>query len=293
MIFKLSFNIFDIYLDSATNENQNLMSDIGILGGGWLGIALARKALESKHIVRVTTTTTEKSNLLNNNGYNASVLKVLESGIEGELDFFKGIDILVITISPGLRKNPKHNYVGIIEKIIKKIKFFEIKRVLFTSSTSVYGFQKGIITEENELLGQTPSSRQIIEVEQKLDTNKIFETCILRLGGLMGPNRHPIHTLSGRKGLPNPLSPINFIHQQDAVAILLQILENWRGNQVYNAVTPFHPNRKDYYTQMSKIAKLPPPTFEESGTIRGIISAKKVINDLNCEFLVKNLLILK
>lgn len=268
------------------------MSIIGILGGGWLGTELARKALENKHIVRVTTTTPEKLNLLNNKGFNASLLKIEESGIDGNLDDFEGIDLLVITIPPGLRKNPQRNYVGIVEQIIEKIEFFKIKKVLYTSSTGVYGFQEGIITEENELLGQTTSTRQIIEVEKKLLENKNFKSCIVRLGGLMGPNRHPIHSLSGKKDLPNPQSPINLIHQQDAVAILLQIIENWKGNQVYNAVTPFHPNRKDYYTQMAKIAKLPPPTFEKKGTIRGVISAKKVVDDLNCQFIVKNLLIL-
>ena len=292
MIFNLSFDIFDYCLSRALNENQNVMSIIGILGGGWLGTELARKALENKHIVRVTTTTPEKLNLLNNKGYNASLLKIEESGIDGNLDVFEGIDLLVIMIPPGLRKNPQRNYVAIVEQIIEKIEFFKIKKVLYTSSTGVYGFQEGIITEENELLGQTTSTRQIIEVEKKLLENKNFKSCIVRLGGLMGPNRHPIHSLSGKKDLPNPLSPINFIHQQDAVAILLQIIENWKGNQVYNAVTPFHPNRKDYYTQMAKIAKLPPPTFEKNGTIRGVISAKKVVDDLNCQFIVKNLLIL-
>ena len=122
--------------------------------------------------------------------------------------------------------------------------------------------------------------------------NKNFESCIVRLGGLMGPNRHPIFTLSGKKILPNPYSPINFIHQQDAVAILLKIVENWKGNQTYNAVTPFHPSRKEYYTQMAKMAGLNIPKFKETGTIRGIISSKKVLVELNCQFTVKNLLIL-
>ena len=68
--------------------------------------------------------------------------------------------------------------------------------------------------------------------------------------------------------------------RQDAVGILLKIVENWKGNQTYNAVTPFHPTRKEYYTQMAKMAGLSPPKFEETGTIRGIISSKKVLFEL-------------
>jgi hypothetical protein len=43
---------------------------------------------------------------------------------------------------------------------------------------------------------------------------------------------------------------------------------------------------------MAKIAALEAPAFEKSGIVRGIVSANKVIKDLNFKFLVKNLLIL-
>ena len=110
----------------------------------------------------------------------------------GKIDFFNHIDTLVIMIPPSLRKNPQHNYAALFEQIIQKTESYKIKRVLFTSSTSVYGFQKGIITETSKLLGDTPSALQIINVEQKLQVNKNFESIIVRLGGLIGPNRHPI-----------------------------------------------------------------------------------------------------
>lgn len=273
-------------------QNHGEMNKIGILGSGWLGLALAEKAKNKGHMVWLTTTTKRKVNGLQNKGFHAQFLRFTESTVEGESDFFEDIDTMVITIPPGLRKNPQRNYVALIEQIIGKVESFKIQRVLFTSSTSVYGFQEGVITEASDLLGDTPSAKQIINVEQNLLKNKNFESCIVRLGGLMGPNRHPIFTLSGKKNLPNPYSPINFIHQQDAVAVILKIVESWKGNQTYNAVTPFHPTRKEYYTQMAKMARLRPPKFEETGIIRGIISSEKVLFELKCRFTVKNLLIL-
>lgn len=268
------------------------MSVVGVLGGGWLGSALAEKVSENGHKVKITSTTREKIDRFRQRGYEAQLLKISETEIEGKLEFFKEVDFLVITIPPGLRKNPQRNYVKLMEQIISNIQFFDIKKVLFTSSTSVYGFQENTITEESELLGNSTAAKQIIKVEQILSENKNFESCIVRLGGLIGSNRHPIFKLSGKKNLPNPLSPINFIHQKDAVAILLKIIQNWKGSQVYNAVTPFHPSRKDYYEHMAEIARVPPPTFENKGSIRGFISTKKVIVEFNCEFIVKNLLIL-
>jgi nucleoside-diphosphate-sugar epimerase len=262
------------------------------MGGGWLGLAVAEKAMERNHSIKVSTTHKEKSTLLKKKGFDAAVVEVSEFDINGENDFFNDVKLLIISIPPGLRKNPDRNYIAVIKQIINKIELTGIEKVIFTSSTSVYGNQAEIITEESELLGTTEAARQIIAVEKKLLEHKQFESCILRLGGLVGPNRHPIFTLSGKKNIPNPLSPINFIHQQDAVSIILHIIENWQGNQAYNAVTPFHPTRIDYYSEMAKIAALEAPAFEKSGIVRGIVSANKVIKDLNFKFLVKNLLIL-
>jgi nucleoside-diphosphate-sugar epimerase len=262
------------------------------MGGGWLGLAVAEKAMERNHSIKVSTTHKEKSTLLKKKGFDAAVVEVSEFDINGENDFFNDVKLLIISIPPGLRKNPNRNYIAVIEQIINKIELTGIEKVIFTSSTSVYGNQAETITEESELLGTTEAARQIIAVEKKLLEHKQFESCILRLGGLVGPNRHPIFTLSGKKNIPNPLSPINFIHQQDAVSIILHIIENWQGNQAYNAVTPFHPTRINYYSEMAKIAALEAPAFEKSGIVRGIVSANKVRKDLNFKFLVKNLLIL-
>jgi nucleoside-diphosphate-sugar epimerase len=262
------------------------------MGGGWLGLAVAEKAMERNHSLKVSTTHKEKSTLLKKKGFDAAVVEVSEFDINGENDFFNDVKLLIISIPPGLRKNPNRNYIAVIEQIINKIELTGIEKVIFTSSTSVYGNQAETITEESELLGTTEAARQIIAVEKKLLEHKQFESCILRLGGLVGPNRHPIFTLSGKKNIPNPLSPINFIHQQDAVSIILHIIENWQGNQAYNAVTPFHPTRINYYSEMAKIAALEAPAFEKSGIVRGIVSANKVRKDLNFKFLVKNLLIL-
>ena len=267
------------------------MIRVGILGSGWLGLALAKETLKNGHKVRLTTTTESKLSQLLSQGYTTKLLKLNESSVTGEPDFFEDIDTLLITIPPGIRKNIQRNYVALMEQLIKRIEFHKIKKILFTSSTSVYGFQEGIITESSNLLGYTLSSKQIITVEQRLIKNKNFESCIVRLGGLIGPNRHPIFNLSGEKNLPNPHSPINLIHQIDAVAIILKIIENWKGDQIFNAVTPFHPPRKEYYEKMAIIKGLSPPIFKKKGIKGGIISSDKVIRKINCQFSVKNLLI--
>ena len=141
------------------------MKKIGILGGGWLGSALALEAEKTGHQVKVTSTTEKGVKLLQNKGLSAQFLKLSETSIMGKIDFFKDIDTLLINIPPGLRKNPQRDYVALVEQIVEKAEAYKIQRVLFTSSTSVYGFQEGIITETSELLGDSPSAQQIIKVE--------------------------------------------------------------------------------------------------------------------------------
>ena len=136
------------------------------------------------------------------------------------------------------------------------------------------------------------ADKKIIICENKLIKNPYFESCIIRLGVLIGPDRHPIFKLSGKENIPNPESPINLIHQKDAVGITLYLSENWNGNEIFNAVTPYQPTRKKYYKSISKIAKVEPTKFEVNWKIRGKISSSKLLKYTNYRFKVENLLIL-
>ena len=103
----------------------------------------------------------------------------------------------------------------------------EIKKVLFVSSTSVYRdvFPIEEITEETPTNPETESGKQLVEVEQLLLNNPYFQTIVLRFGGLIGEDRHPIKYLAGKENVENPDGPINFIHQEDCIGIILEILE--------------------------------------------------------------------
>ena len=266
--------------------------NIGILGAGWLGSVLAGKFIENNHNVIISTTTPEKHSLFLKNGLQSMLIEVTKEKIIGDNSFFNDLDLLIVTIPPMFRKNRNLKYVEMMERVIEKIVIFGIKKVIYTSSTSVYGFKKNTITEKSKTDPLTDSAKKILMCENKLLENSSFESCIIRLGGLIGPNRHPIYSISGKQNLPNPKSPINLIHQKDAVSIILYLSQKWNGNEIFNAVTSYHPTRKDYYISISKIAKLAPPKFEKKGKIRGEISSSKLLKLTNYQFEVENLLIL-
>jgi nucleoside-diphosphate-sugar epimerase len=147
-----------------------------------------------------------------------------------------------------------------------------------------------VVTEETELNPDTESGRQLLEVEQLLQSNPNFKTTILRFGGLIGEDRHPIKFLAGKTNLDNPNSPINLIHQDDCIGIIQKIIELNSWNETFNAVTPFHASRKEYYTQKAADLNLALPEFNvENLSFGKTILSSKIETILGYQFVKPNL----
>ena len=110
----------------------------------------------------------------------------------------------------------------------------------------------------------------------------------MRFGGLIGHNRNPIRMLAGKTGIANPDAAVNLIHQNDCILILQKIIKTDSFGKTYNAVAPFHPTRKDYYTQKAIEFNLPLPEFEHSKQSVGkTILSDFLVADLGFEFTTK------
>jgi nucleoside-diphosphate-sugar epimerase len=267
------------------------MTQISILGCGWLGLPLAKALLENDFSVKGSTTSNEKISVLENSGIQPYLIALSENKTVGNLnDFLKNSKILIIDVPPKLRGSEKENFVLKIKNVIPFIEKSSVENVLFISSSSVYGEENLVVTEETELNPDTESGKQLLETEQVLQSNTNFKTTILRFGGLIGEDRHPIKFLAGRKNIENPNAPINLIHQDDCIGIILKIIELNSWNETFNAVTPFHPSRKEYYTQKAIDSNLDLPEFNaENSSFGKTISSDKVWKKLGYKFKRPNL----
>ncbi len=267
------------------------MTQISILGCGWLGLPLAKALLENEFSVKGSTTSVEKIPVLENLGIQPFQIELSETKIQGEVDsFLENSKILIIDVPPKLRGSDKENFVSKIKNVIPFIEKSTVGNVLFISSTSVYGEENLVVTEETELNPDTESGKQLVQTEQLLQSNTNFKTSILRFGGLIGEDRHPIKFLAGRKNIENPNAPINLIHQDDCISIIMEIIESNSWNETFNAVTPFHPSRKEYYTQKAIDSNLALPEFIAENSILGkTISSSKIKNILKYSFIKPNL----
>ncbi len=259
------------------------MKQISILGCGWLGLPLAKTLIGNGYKVKGSTTSETKIPALENFGINPFLvtLSAVESLTdENEIDsFLENSKILIIDIPPKLRSVSNETFVGKIQNFIPFIEKSTVKKVLFISSTSVYADSTSSlnITEETILNPITESGKQLLEAEELLLNNINFHTTILRFGGLIGEGRHPIHFLAGRKDIENPEAPINLIHQADCIGIIEAIIKRDFFGETFNAVAPFHPSRKEYYSQKAIEFHLPLPEFDETKPSVGkLISGEKV-----------------
>jgi nucleoside-diphosphate-sugar epimerase len=266
------------------------MTKISILGCGWLGFPLAQSLLANGYEIKGSTTSEEKISILKNIGVEPFLIALSSAKIDGNTaEFLNESEILIIDIPPKLRKVDSESFVGKIQNLIPFIEKSSVKKVIFISSTSVYGEENTVVTEETPTNPDTESGKQLVGTEKLLHKNNHFKTTVVRFGGLIGEDRNPVYSFAGKTNLANPNKPINFIHQQDCIGIILKIIETQTWNETFNAVAPFHPTRAAYYTQKAIEFNLVPPEFVYSASKSGkIISSEKLCQMLEYHFKTEN-----
>jgi len=261
-----------------------LKNTIGIIGCGWLGFPLAKSLIQAGYNVHGSTTNKDKLDALEKEGIKPFLVILGEESVSGSLaEFLVQVDILIINIPPRLRGNYKENYVLKMNLLHNEMGKSNVKKILFVSSTSVYGAFEGEVTEDTFPMPVTESGRQLVEAEKIFQNDKSIQTTILRFGGLIGPNRHPITMLSGKKGLSDGNVPVNLIHLDDCIHLIKTVLENNWWDQIFNGVYPDHPLKRDYYYQMADKNMLPRPQYLKPESTK----SGKIV--LSRNFLAKNI----
>ena len=263
------------------------MTQISILGCGWLGLPLAKSLLQNGFSIKGSTTSLEKISLLESDGITPYLVRLEEQQISASVaDFLADSQILIINIPPKLRGGSTENFVAKIITLLPFIENSTVEKVLFVSSTSVYGEDNEFVSEVTVLNPDTEGGRQLAIVENILQKNSRFQTTILRFGGLISDDRNPVRFLSGRVNIENPDAPINLIHQDDCIGIIEKIIGRNSWDETYNAVAPFHPTRQEYYTQKATELNLALPKFAALNTIVGkTILNNKLIEVLEYSFI--------
>lgn len=255
-----------------------MVKTISILGCGWLGTALGKKFLTKGLAVKGSSATTESYNQLEITGIQTYHIKIEPGEVVIDYKNFFNTDVLVISLPPR-GENVKENFPKRINQIIQLVNETKITRILFISSTSVYQAWNGIVREGEEGYPEKTNGKALLLAEKMLFALPNVKTSVVRLGGLIGYDRNPARFLSGKKKVPAD-TPVNLIHRDDAVEIISQLIEKDIWGEVFNACSPQHPTKKEFYTKAAKISNLPVPDFSDTPGNYKIVNSDKLISRL-------------
>lgn len=144
-------------------------------------------------------------------------------------------------------------------------------RVIFVSSTSVYGTQDGSWVDEATPPGierySVPELSQkaawLLEAEG-LVLNSGFESMVLRLGGIYGPGRN--HAARVREGAARPYLTdkyTNRIHVEDAAAAIEVLLDRGKPGEIYLGVDDRPSTQREFYEWLYVRLGRPLPAVSE------------------------------
>ncbi|BDS14787.1 Rossmann-fold NAD(P)-binding domain-containing protein [Aureispira anguillae] len=257
---------------------------ISVLGSGWLGAALVA-ILEAKgSSVLISTTSSEKCNQLKGEGKQAFTIKVQSEEIIGDIESFLDSEILIINIPPNRAELEKEQFASLLPLIEKS----SIQKVLFVSSTAVYPNLNRVLKEDEKIENKT---HHLYKSEQLLLNNLHFKTTVVRMAGLVGGERHPGRFFRKHGVIRNAEAPVNLIHREDCLQIMLQIMLQDVWGEVFNACADEHPPKNVFYPTAAAAIGMPVPLCEaaDSPSFK-IIDNTKIKEQLSIHFKYPDLL---
>ncbi|WP_190366832.1 NADP-binding protein [Pseudoalteromonas sp. S16_S37] len=242
------------------------MNKLVVLGAGWLGKPLCLIAKEKGWQVEGTRTqpTSEKYERV-------FCLKddKLQSNVSLEGAWW------VCAIPPRARQK-ESNYLQLLDEALLLSKKLNRKGFLLCSSTGVYPNENGNFNEQFDVLHMNVSSRQsvLVSAEQKVQAGG---GKILRLAGLVGPNREPGRFVAGKQLSSSSQGLVNMVHQQDVLNAIFCVLDNWpQADDIYNVCHPAHPTRLSYYQQKCDQWGSETPTFASDEQSERVIDGRLI-----------------
>lgn len=271
--------------------------NISILGCGWLGMPLLESLVTAGHKVSGSSRDLDKLVAIQKAGAKAFLVDLPK---EIPSEFVEGCEVLIVTLPPqGRRLGDKttDDYVGKLIALHEYLDREQQPKVIFTSSTSVYGAAKKHVTERTPTRPVTYSGKAVDAAERVL-RKLIPGMVILRLAGLIGPGRHPGRFYGGReRPVPEADAPVNLVHRDDVIGAILILLERYLFLEmdfskaddsvqrlfemkaeylqpVFNVCAFAHPTKRDFYTAAAGPLKI--AGFSPGGADGKVIDSSKL-----------------
>ena len=238
------------------------MTKIAIVGFGWLGTPLGQQLVDQGYKVVGTTRNVEKIAQLATTNLEAFYWNSREENPVLVEEIVTDTAYCILNFPPG-KVNGIQEYG---EHLLFAAKQFSAStRFIFVSTTGVYPDQIRDAKEDSFTWEENASNNHLAYAEQVLHNYLQDRLTIIRMAGLIGPNRHPAKFFAGRSGIPNGNQPVNLIEQKDSIQIILHVLTKNYWGKIVNACASQHPTRNEYYTESCRKFGFELPQFIEEG----------------------------
>ena len=250
---------------SASTASGAELPTVLVLGCGWLGLGLARTLAAAGHRVLGTTTTPENVAGLEAAGIKAHVFRLGGDFGAAADELLHGLlraaDVLVLNVPP--RAAAAGAYPVLLRPVHRAVAAAGTKHVLFVSSTSVYPDEPRLMRETDALSTRDAASDVLRAEGHFVPRYGQWKSTVVRLGGLIGPDRAPGRFLAGRRDLAQGSAPVNLLHLTDAVGVLAAIIRHGAWGHTFNVCAAQHPLRRDFYPAAAQYLQLESPTFRD------------------------------
>lgn len=246
--------------------NKDTLPKIAIIGAGWLGKPLARQLLSQHYPLTVSCSHTDKAASLAITGVPAVSVTLAEEP-QGDWQGLLANKDIAICLLPASRGNHADTPLAVqIKQLLMMLKQYNVGKFIFVSSTSIYQKTNNALAETAPLNPQSTvyAAEQLIQQQQDIDYT------IIRFAGLISEDRNPTRSLSKKSASGHIFdagkSPVNLIHQNDAIGVIQAVIKQQCWGQIFNACCDQHASRQAFYQQGAKQLGITVPHFSDDNS---------------------------
>lgn len=257
-----------------------------VIGCGYVGTPLAQRLLALGHEVWGIRRTPESCASLTALGIKPFAADISQPGALDSLTPPFDWIVNVVSSDKGGPAEYRQVYLEGNRNLIAWASLHPAKKIVYTSSTSVYAQNDGSAVKETSPADPQTETSQILLQSEKflLEAAPAVPSVVLRVSGIYGPERGHLFKqyLANEAKIPGQGTRIiNMIHRDDLVEAIVAALKNGRAGETYNVTDDEPVSLLTFYRWLSEtLGKWMPPfaAEEEAADRKRAVTSKKVQN---------------
>jgi nucleoside-diphosphate-sugar epimerase len=252
-----------------------------IIGCGYVGTALAIRLLQLGHDVWGIR---REAGELESLGIKPISMDISQAGewqkIQGPFDWI----VNLVSSGKGGAEEYRRVYAEGNRNLSAWAKNNSVKKIVYASSTSVYGQKDGSAVKESSSTDPAGDTGKILLDAERILLEAGLPAVVLRVAGIYGPERGHLFKqyLKGEARIPGKGDRIiNMIHRDDLVEVIIAALKNGRGGEIYNVADDEPIALVHFFRWLAEtLGKWMPPTVPEElePERKRAVTSKKVQN---------------